>query len=1290
MADPGEETRTTTVLFPGSTPRLSSQETVPSDGDPQNCFKQDVKPATGKVKRPKSPQHVLNHGLHRLQHFSCDSPVRCMMYSEDTAEFVSLHSDDSVGLYEADGHRRTPPARLPFMGLSATRIPGRLVGWGPGPVFTFLDGELWPLVAAPDALDVRACQAAEHSTELVTAGAGNVCLWSAMLMMCKVKIQKGMQRSTFTQMALAPPRSDRPHRAFVVCRRVVTVVDLDARKVVERKRDLCSCDITAMVFCSQLDCLIIASQDLAIRLWDPDWKIRVAFLGHTGVVSSLFYSSALSMLLSASADCTIRCWNVDNAEVVECVHTEQNTPVLCLGGTKKGDTFFSFSHKGVELWTSRTLYSLHCKRDGGAPLRQIRASLFPAPYPSRVLCLSGDSDITLVAAETGAVLTSFKAKQRIICADYCLQKEILVALTDTGAVLQANTLTNPITFMQEWEGIGQGPWTPMDNVTEKDAQNLPIPGSACCLTLYSHVVNAQETLAAWRRLQEKRGCCQRNKAALDDAKNKFLIFLGQSGGCLSVLKIDNGKVLSRMPAHNGQRVTAMQVYPENYCVLSTGEDMTVVVWKVNPYVPDCLRQQLSLHCGYPQVYLAALGPQLALTVQEPNTGTYNLMHFNFLNHSQTDCPPNEGHSDQFTGLCVSPILDVFVSSSLDGTVCIWNEKNHLIRTLQLNAVPECLAYTGFGGELFLGIKGDLYRMNCEEFLPDNYQEMLLYTYYVKPLPDMPIIKTKEKFVEEKNTNMDEDEEEPLPANARNVLLTEDLMRQKAYVSSVASSMDLAALRQGSIKCQKPKPPSTKETKKEAFDCYMKIIYGLRPIIKIDLDDLFDQDDFEIGSFKPQPYHSTFKKEIRPEPDGKLPVNVKEQKGKNVEEERASAERTPIKVKPGAVIPKKPIMEKKYEEPPEKKSTTEHPKPTTTPPPLPRRPPPHPKTPPPPREASHEVPTFLKQFVDASWFKDLYPDTKCIPSTLSPEDFSLQLLGGPDTSSVPMDIISALQDLHGQELLETTDELYQRLIDLVASFARPYLSNAEWATLVEILKLLVRLKPVGYELMKTLLALLAFKKLGLRETVMRILTKLSVNGAEQWLWPELESWESELQGQSDIWAGLHDRADAWLELWSDKYKEHNRYLYLRSTAKWKPTTVNVVDVLNYFCSTQEGEYRQAQCVPPARTKDTVLLSKFDRSSKPILRLGETYTSARVWIWRPPGIILPPMRNRPFLMHCSRFITFPLMRVSLSPFHVFTEEDWVRVLPTYRYFIQQQSCVEYYRRRLMVRGTHINTS
>lgn len=239
-------------------------------------------------------------------------------------------------------------------------------------------------------------------------------------------------------------------------------------------------------------------------------------------MTSLFYCSELHTLLSASLDCTIRCWNVEEGDIVECVHTEQETPPLCIGGTRKGDTFFTFSQHGVDFWSVRKLYSLHCKLKGdkGAPLRQILTSPLPAPYPKRVLCVSGDTDITLVAAETGKVLTSFKTQQKILCADYCLHKEILLVLTEAGTVLQTNTLTNPVTLIEEWKGTGQRPWHQEDPVTEDDAQHLPVPGPACCLALYSYVAEPQEALEEWKSLQDRRGCSHRNKAALDDAKNR--------------------------------------------------------------------------------------------------------------------------------------------------------------------------------------------------------------------------------------------------------------------------------------------------------------------------------------------------------------------------------------------------------------------------------------------------------------------------------------------------------------------------------------------------------------------------------------------------------------------------------------------------------------------------------------------------------------------------------------------------------------------------------------------------
>lgn len=53
-----------------------------------------------------------------------------------------------------------------------------------------------------------------------------------------------------------------------------------------------------------------------------------------------------------------------------------------------------------------------------------------------------------------------------------------------------------------------------------------------------------------------------------------------------------------------------------------------------------------------------------------------------------------------------------------------------------------------------------------------------------------------------------------------------------YERLLTSNMDLSDLLQGTVKSRKEKPASTAQIKKEAFDSYMKIIYGLPYNIKV--------------------------------------------------------------------------------------------------------------------------------------------------------------------------------------------------------------------------------------------------------------------------------------------------------------------------------------------------------------------------------------------------------------------------------------------------------------------------
>ncbi|KAK2860052.1 hypothetical protein Q7C36_004218 [Tachysurus vachellii] len=403
--------------------------------------------------------------------------------------FLSLHRGGRVRFYTADGYLREPFARstVPYEGVSFTQIAGRLVGWGP-----------------------------EGSRELVTAGAGNVCVWSLSHMVCRVRVVDGFERNcVFTQLALVLAAAQKAPLALAVCGRSVTVVDLREGCVLEHKTKLHQ-RYASLVYCPLQDVVVTASKDASMRVWGSEWELLMSFCGHTAAVTSLLLCPMSGLLLSSSLDSTLRYWNLQTGDQVKTVTPPTGSaPPLSVGGPSSTSTFFSFSKAGIDFWTFNSLYELHCKLGGDSahnPVCQILAKPSGPNYPVRTVCVRGDSGVMLMAAGTGAVLTVFQPEGKVRCADYCLYKEMLMVLTDEGAVIKASTLTNPVTQLETWTN-GESGW-----------------GDACCMALYSHIADEETALEEWMELQQERGEKPRARKQLDQGKNRFLVMLGLHTG----------------------------------------------------------------------------------------------------------------------------------------------------------------------------------------------------------------------------------------------------------------------------------------------------------------------------------------------------------------------------------------------------------------------------------------------------------------------------------------------------------------------------------------------------------------------------------------------------------------------------------------------------------------------------------------------------------------------------------------------------------------------------------------
>uniref|UniRef100_A0A3B1JZB3 Uncharacterized protein n=1 Tax=Astyanax mexicanus TaxID=7994 RepID=A0A3B1JZB3_ASTMX len=130
---------------------------------------------------------------------------------------------------------------------------------------------------------------------------------------------------------------------------------------------------------------------------------------------------------------------------------------------------------------------------------------------------------------------------------------------------------------------------------------------------------------------------------------RFLVILGHRSGGISVMQMHSGNVQYRVSAHNGQDVHCIRAYPDTNCILTAGEDRSVLVWRVFPHAQDCVSLQVSVFCAHTPVCVAMLDSLLTICLQQPQSATFSLVQYDLNTHTRTDHPPHHDHSSTITG-----------------------------------------------------------------------------------------------------------------------------------------------------------------------------------------------------------------------------------------------------------------------------------------------------------------------------------------------------------------------------------------------------------------------------------------------------------------------------------------------------------------------------------------------------------------------------------------------------------------------------------------------------------------
>ena len=229
---------------------------------------------------------------------------------------------------------------------------------------------------------------------------------------------------------------------------------------------------------------------------------------------------------------------------------------------------------------------------------------------------------------------------------------------------------------------------------------------------------------------------------MDDGLSVSVLFGGLRSGYISLL--DGGGVFSMahpFPAHLGEVVVLrcpasfMMVSISVTCfypchLLSYGEDQLLKLWTI--VIKDnkalSLKHFRTINIGSRPEHIDMLDSLLCFVLNgkvlmvetRMDSGSALSTSLNFDDGLLISHQPEDDHSTSVTSLSCCPTLMIFATSSSNGQVKIWNEKNQLLSEICFDNAVTAIGFANPKGDLLVGFQKQICLICSEDYLPAKY------------------------------------------------------------------------------------------------------------------------------------------------------------------------------------------------------------------------------------------------------------------------------------------------------------------------------------------------------------------------------------------------------------------------------------------------------------------------------------------------------------------------------------------------------------------------------------------
>ncbi|XP_056409783.1 WD repeat-containing protein 97 [Hyla sarda] len=778
------------------------------------------------MRRSDLEASVLVHGVQLLRRVTVPEPLLFAAHIPERRSLVSVDCAGTVRLYYEDGRFCCSQQLVwPVSGLLYAAALQYYVAWTQHELLLF-DGSFLFLSRSPVPRGVSSCVYHPGRNLVLSAGCGGVIAWSFGHSGCSLvqhqSLSEGMTEEDTVTALTIDSTAPHLHMCYAACRTNVWEYDLHDGTLRRVRRHLHARVISSLLYSEQLHLLISGSRDGSIKVWDNETQLVAVFVGHTGPITALSLTSSGTVLVSGSEDASLRTWDLNTQEQME----EHRVSGSLLGLNtfhNSEDCIVSYSHHEMLVWQAQHWYQLHSQLGTAVTAMTVCEDL----SPSRVLCICADGTVRLISSATGELITTLHGGARVLGAEYCASQGAVYALLVDGHLLEASVLTSPMSVVSR--------------VKIRNSQSPP-----CCFSLFCR----SDKEAAG---QHEDGSKEKEDSPSTRNKHRFFCLIGLEDGRLQVYTRCSDQLQCEVAAHIPGQVNCLMSDPENNYVISAGSDLMVKVWRFFPYSEESLSICLSFYCTQQVEHMCSLNSRLFVAFHDSSSATYTLVQYCLKTGTRSDHPSSYDHQDQITGVCASPGLGLVASCGRDGNIRIWTEENRLLRILCLNASPESFVFCSSRGDLLVGIHGHVYRISLMRVLPRPYKLKIMC---MAPLPDVVSSQTPEYMGDMKRRT------QPSSLPLRNTLdFLQDSVEntgQKEEECLLLRSRDqeIHLIQTGKLKsCKRIK--GSEETRREAMEKYLQLLYLEKARYKIPDQDAFDPEELLTTSGVQKPKKTQF-------------------------------------------------------------------------------------------------------------------------------------------------------------------------------------------------------------------------------------------------------------------------------------------------------------------------------------------------------------------------------------------------------------------------------------------------